>query len=63
MMVNCYENRAEVGRRKIGFPPEQALLAQKALTGNNEEGTMPYKVTKIVINGVWDGQVCFPQDG
>jgi len=29
-------------------------MAQKALTGKNEEGTIRSKVTKIVINGVWE---------
>jgi len=29
-------------------------MAQKALTGKNEEGTIRSKVTKTVINGVWE---------
>ena len=30
-------------------------LAQKPLTDNNEEGTIPRTVTNKDINGAWDG--------
>jgi len=35
----------------MSFPP---FLAQKALTDNNRGGYDFNKVTKIVINGVWE---------
>jgi hypothetical protein len=36
------------------FHRKTRAIAQKALTDNYEEGTIRSKVTKTVINGVWE---------
>jgi hypothetical protein len=46
--------REVMGNEEKVFHRKAKSTAQKALTGKNEEGTIRSKVTKIVINGVWE---------
>src|SRR5260370_11012888 len=39
------------------------LTTQKALTAKNIGGYDALTVINLVINGAWDGHVCFPQNG
>jgi hypothetical protein len=51
--IACPEREAQGSGARV-FHWKAIFLTRKALTDNNEEGTIRSKVTKTVINGVWE---------